>query len=560
MGLIHSRFQKDGAFFWDNRAASLEIQTLIPFQSPVEMGMRMDTLLARIAAKPFYPTLFQSAFGTTAVTSDRVAKALAQFIRSMNSFGSKFRQGVNSATGNPSIVPFSNFTAQENLGKDLFMDIFRGNCQACHTRNIMVQQGSHNIGLDLVYADNGVGAATGNANKNGEFSVPSLINIDLTPPYMHDGRYQTLEQVIDFYSDSVRNHPNLSGFLKAIQPGNTDPNHVFCDTCQPRRLNYTPAEKSALVAFLKTFTDTTITTDVRWSNPFCCGTHNVRQINTCNNYEWFGQNYSASGRYVHEYVNSNGCVSADTLYLTINQGTFTSSVQTACGSYTWRGTTYTSSGRYIYNYTNSGGCPSADTLHLTINGCQNSVVNVRAFLQGAFQAPGSLNASLLNAGISTDPGLADSITVEIRSGINGSLIGSPIKTVIRTTGRIRARFPYITGSHYIVLKHRNSIETWSANPVLFSDTVDYDFTTSADKAFGNNQVQVGPNSFALWSGDLNRDGMIESSDYLLMENNILSIIFGYHTSDLNGDASVESSDYLLIENNIPRIIFTARPF
>ena len=269
MSLAHARFQKDSAFFWDNRALSLEIQTLMPIQSNVEMGLSLDTLVARVAAKSYYAPLFQSAFGSTTVTSQRIARALAQFVRSMNTFGSKYRIGVNSTTGNPSVVPLVNLTAEENLGKDLFMDERRGNCQACHTRNIFVPQGSKNIGLDLVYADNGVGAAFNNPTKNGQFSVPSLINVALTAPYMHDGRYKTLEQVVDFYSDSIKPHPNLDGFLRAILPGTIDPNNNTCDTCPPRIIRYNEQEKKALIAFVKTMTDTLLTTDARWSDPFC---------------------------------------------------------------------------------------------------------------------------------------------------------------------------------------------------------------------------------------------------------------------------------------------------
>lgn len=269
MGLVHARFQKDAAFFWDNRAVSLEDQVLMPIQSTVEMGLTIDTLVARIAQKSYYPALFNAAFGSSSIDASRISRALAQFIRSMNSFGSKFREGVNAARGNPSIVPFPNFTAEENLGKDLFMDINRGNCQACHTRNIMVPQGSKNIGLDLVYQDNGVGAASGNDSKNGQFSVPSLINVALTAPYMHDGRFKTLEEVVNHYSDSIKPHPNLDGFLREIIPGTIDPNNNPCNTCPPRKLNYTPQEKAALVAFMKTLTDTVILKDARWSDPFC---------------------------------------------------------------------------------------------------------------------------------------------------------------------------------------------------------------------------------------------------------------------------------------------------
>jgi cytochrome c peroxidase len=274
MGLAHARFQKDSAFFWDNRASTLEVQTLLPIQSDVEMGLSLDTLVARVAAKSYYAPLFLAAFGSTTVTSLKISRALAQFIRSMNTFGSKYRIGVNSTNGNPSIFPLVNLTAEENLGKDLFMDERRGNCQACHTRNIFVSQGSKNIGLDLVYADNGVGAAFNNPTKNGQFSVPSLINVALTAPYMHDGRYKTLEQVVNFYSDSIKPHPNLDGFLRTILPGTIDPNNNVCDTCPPRIIQYTETEKRALVAFMKTMTDTVLTTDARWSNPFCTSSTN----------------------------------------------------------------------------------------------------------------------------------------------------------------------------------------------------------------------------------------------------------------------------------------------
>jgi cytochrome c peroxidase len=318
MGLIHARFQRDSTFFWDNRAASLEQQVLMPVVSAVEMGLSLDTLVARVSSKGYYGTLFQNAFGDATVTTERISKAIAQFIRSMNTFGSKYRQGVDLTKGSPETTPFANFTAQENLGKDLFMDITRGNCQACHTRNVMVQQGAQNIGLDLIYTDNGVGAATGRRTQNGKFSVPSLINVALTAPYMHDGRFKTLEQVIDFYSDSIKEHANLSGFLREIIPGTLDPNNNTCDTCPPRRPHYSPTEKAALVAFLKTLTDTVITKDVRWSNPFReCSTHNTFTVASCGAYVWFGVSYANSGTYTRSYLNANGCPSVDTLRLTV---------------------------------------------------------------------------------------------------------------------------------------------------------------------------------------------------------------------------------------------------
>ncbi|MFM9026905.1 MAG: T9SS type A sorting domain-containing protein [Bacteroidota bacterium] len=232
--------------------------------------------------------------------------------------------GASYSCANPDSESLQSFTptgtrfSSRNLGKDLFMDITRGNCQACHTRNVMVQQGAQNIGLDSIYTDNGVGAASGRHAQDGKFSVPSLINIELTPPYMHDGRFRTLEQVIDFYSDSVKEHVNLSGFLREIIPGTINPNNNTCDTCPPRRPHFSPTEKAALVAFLKTLTDTLITTDPRWSNPFQeCSTHNAITVTSCGSYSWNGVTYTSSGHYLRSYLNANGCPSVDTLHLTI---------------------------------------------------------------------------------------------------------------------------------------------------------------------------------------------------------------------------------------------------
>jgi hypothetical protein len=138
------------------------------------------------------------------------------------------------------------------------MDTIRGNCQKCHTKNVMVAGAPRSNGLDSIYTDLGVGGVPGfGAGKIGTFKVPSLINIAKTAPYMHDGRYKTLAEVVNFYSDSIHNTANLASFLK-------DP-----ITGRARRPHYTDSEKHALIAFLNTLTDTVLTTDPRWSNPFC---------------------------------------------------------------------------------------------------------------------------------------------------------------------------------------------------------------------------------------------------------------------------------------------------
>lgn len=245
MSLANARYFRPGTFFWDERAASLEAQALMPIQDAVEMGSTLDELVIELAALPYYPPLFEQAFGTPQVTSDRISRALAQFVRSMVSYQSKYDQGL--------AVNFSNFTPQENQGRQIFFG--RGRCNTCHVTDVFVAPEARNNGLDLVSTDNGLGGVTGNPADNGKFKVPSLRNIALSGPYMHDGRFTTLAQVIEFYNSGVQAHPNLDPRLR--QPNG-----------QPRVLNLRPDEKNALVAFLTTLTDPAFVTDPKFSDPF----------------------------------------------------------------------------------------------------------------------------------------------------------------------------------------------------------------------------------------------------------------------------------------------------
>jgi cytochrome c peroxidase len=153
---------------------------------------------------------------------------------------------------------FAGFTASERLGRQLFFG--RANCAVCHgTDNFVPTTTINNNGLENPYVDKGVGALTGRARDEGLFKVPSLRNIALTAPYMHDGRFATLRQVVDFYDSGVVNHPNLSPPLRAGPNGG------------PRRLNLTEAEKTGLVDFLLTLTDFTLATDPKFADPFNYG-------------------------------------------------------------------------------------------------------------------------------------------------------------------------------------------------------------------------------------------------------------------------------------------------
>lgn len=257
MGLIDAAYYPNGRFFWDQRAATLEEQALMPIQDAVEMGMTLPALVSKLQGLAYYKPLFNKAFGDTAINSTRIARALSQFVRSIVSYQSKYDAGRNTLPAAPAPAPntpFPNFTAQENRGKEIFLSGI-GGCAPCHGSETFTAPGEKNNGLDLTTTDRGFGAVVNNTNLDATFKVGSLRNIELSAPYMHDGRFATLEQVVEHYSSGVKNHPNLSPQLRL-------PNG------QPRLSNLSAADKAALVAFLKTLTDTQVTTDVKFSNPF----------------------------------------------------------------------------------------------------------------------------------------------------------------------------------------------------------------------------------------------------------------------------------------------------
>jgi cytochrome c peroxidase len=231
MSLANARYYENGAFFWDERAATLEAQALLPIQDPVEMGMPdLATLETKLSAISYYPALFEDAFGTSEITSDRIAKAIAQFVRSIVSYQSKFDEGVANN--------FDNFTNQENMGRQIFQR--PGNCDSCHRTAIHISDEPHNNGLDAQTIDAGVGGVTGDPEDDATFKAPSLRNIALSAPYMHDGRFATLDEVIDHYSEGLVNSESLDGQMNFVMDGGTQ---------------MTPTEKMQLKAFLLTLTD-----------------------------------------------------------------------------------------------------------------------------------------------------------------------------------------------------------------------------------------------------------------------------------------------------------------
>ncbi|MEM6929557.1 MAG: cytochrome c peroxidase [Myxococcota bacterium] len=268
MGLANLALYRNGAAFWDERAESLEEQVLMPIQDAVEMGLTLEELVTRVEDEAHYPALFTYAFGDATVTSDRISRALAQFVRSITSTSSRFDAGL--VVAGDVGQDFASFTPQENRGKDLFFSP-RGNCAVCHVaqvggpggppgpggaRNqaIFFMDVARNNGLDATTTDPGLGEVTGRMQDDGKFKSPSLRNIAVTGPYMHDGRLETLEDVVEHYDSGVQDHPNLDGRLR--RGG------------QPQRLNLSAQERAALVAFLETLTDDVLAEDPRFADPF----------------------------------------------------------------------------------------------------------------------------------------------------------------------------------------------------------------------------------------------------------------------------------------------------
>lgn len=254
MRLGNLRYWQPGTTFWNRRAASVEAQASDPLHSLVEMGWGgpaggVDDLIRKMAATSFYPDLFAWAFGNPTITEPRIQRALAQFVRAMVSSSSKWDTGyaqVFSATApNRALdVDLPNFTRQENRGRHLFMTGIGqggGGCSSCHVPpTFALAADARSNGLD--------------AGETRLFKAPSLRNVGLTGPYMHDGRFATLADVVAHYDHGVQEGRALDDRLR--------------DGSKPQLLHLDAADQAALVAFLKTLTDRTLTTDPRFSDPF----------------------------------------------------------------------------------------------------------------------------------------------------------------------------------------------------------------------------------------------------------------------------------------------------
>lgn len=260
MRLINSRFSDESKFFWDERAVSLEAQTTQPIQDHNEMGFSgtngdedLSALLSKVMLIGYYQDLFTFVYGDTQVTEERLQLALSQFVRSIQSFDSKYDIGRASAPNDA--ANFSNFSADENIGKALFLDPpNRGGagCAICHRPpEFDIDPNSGNNGI--------VGSFSGGSDLNVTRS-PTLR--DLVNPQglsngnlMHDASLVSLEDVVEHYVSGINLNANLDGRL--IVPGGN-----------PQRLGLNATEKNQIVDFLKTLSGTDVYTNEKWSDPF----------------------------------------------------------------------------------------------------------------------------------------------------------------------------------------------------------------------------------------------------------------------------------------------------
>ncbi|WP_116107609.1 cytochrome-c peroxidase [Lewinella sp. IMCC34191] len=242
------------AFFWDERAATIKEQSTLTIQDRVEMGRDLEELANDLKQQEMYRILSRKAYGTEDLTADRITLALEKFCATISSMDSPFDDMMDAMMMPNGAVELEGFTEAEQMGHTLFTE----NCGSCHGFN-MTQPvlPIANNGLDRLSTDLGVGEHRGR-EFNGVFKVPFLRNVALTAPYMHDGRFATLREVIDHYSEGIQRHENLSANLRDFTNGSG----------APRRMNFTEEEKQALIAFLEMTTDRSVLTDASLSDPF----------------------------------------------------------------------------------------------------------------------------------------------------------------------------------------------------------------------------------------------------------------------------------------------------
>jgi cytochrome c peroxidase len=270
MRLVNSRFSEEVRFFWDERATSLENQSTQPIKDHVEMGFsgtngdpNFANLITKLSALDYYKVLFKKGFGNEEITEQKIQTALSQFIRSIQSFDSKF--DIGRAQVNNDLANFPNYTAQENQGKNLFITRPTFDANGQRTAGGLGCGGCHRapeFDIDPNSRSNGIGGSINGGPDFTNTKAPSLRNITLSngsiaTPLMHTGVIKTIQAAIGHYgnlTNAASNNTNLDNRLK--------PNNIG------QQLNLNAQEVNAVEAFLKTLSGNDVFTNKKWSDPF----------------------------------------------------------------------------------------------------------------------------------------------------------------------------------------------------------------------------------------------------------------------------------------------------
>ncbi|EAR13649.1 probable cytochrome-c peroxidase [Polaribacter irgensii 23-P] len=234
MPLFNLAWNFDERFAWDGKEFGLERQALEPVSNPIELHSNWQNIGEKLENNAIYKDLFLNAFGSSKIDSTLITKAIAQFERTLISGNAKFDKYVRGET---------TLTIEEQNGFDVFMDESKGDCFHCHGSNnnpLWTDNKFHNNGLDTHFSDLGLGAVTGDPNDNGKFKTPSIRNLNFTAPYMHDGRFATLEEVINHYSEGLKKSLTIDPLMKQVNEGG---------------VQLSPQEKTNLKAFLRSLSD-----------------------------------------------------------------------------------------------------------------------------------------------------------------------------------------------------------------------------------------------------------------------------------------------------------------
>lgn len=255
MPIVNLAWMKQG-LFWDGRSATMEGQAFEPVVNPIEMHETWPNAVAKLQADSQYPFLFERVFGSSAIDSVMVAKAISQFERTLISGNSPFDKylAANKATGSSGWSEANELLAYQGFA--LFMDEAKGDCFHCHGdafNPLWMDNIYHNNALDAVITDKGLGNVTGNPIDDGKFKTPTLRNLAFTAPYMHDGRFQTLNEVIQHYSSGLQNSPTVDPLMKNVSSGGA---------------NLTPTEQNALKWFLLSLSDSSFVQNPAFSDPW----------------------------------------------------------------------------------------------------------------------------------------------------------------------------------------------------------------------------------------------------------------------------------------------------